>query len=381
MRPLTVIQLVPRLDAGGAERATLEIAEALVRAGHRSIVVSGGGRLVARLVAAGSEHVLLDIGRKSIATLRHAVGLRRLFAREAPDIVHARSRLPAWLAWWAVRGLSPRPHFVTTVHGRNTPGLYSGVMLRGERIVCVSESLRRFVLAHYPRVAADRIEVIPRGVDPRAFPHGHVPDAAWRDRHAREFPQLHSLPLLLLPARGTRLKGHEDAIRLVAELERAHGVRAALLLAGAREPGRERYVAELESLARGLGVESRVAMTPPRDDVRELMASAACVVQLSRQAETFGRTVVEALSLGVPVVGYAHGGVGELLEALHPDGAVEPGRVDLAAARVARVLADRPAIAPLASYRLEDMQRRTLALYESLVCAPATRTANPGSPA
>ncbi|HVF36108.1 MAG TPA: glycosyltransferase, partial [Candidatus Saccharimonadia bacterium] len=278
MRAITVIQLVPRLDAGGAERSTLEIADALVRAGHRSIVVSGGGRLVQRLVAAGSEHVTLGIGAKSIGTLRHALALRRLFADAAPDIVHARSRLPAWLGWWAARRVSPRPHFVTTVHGRNTPGFYSGVMLRGERIVCVSESVRRYVLEHYPRVAVERIEVIPRGVDPVAFPHGYAPDAAWRERYAQEFPQLRSLPVLLMPARGTRLKGHLDAIRVVAELERTHGVRAALLLAGAREPGRKGYVAELESLARELGVEARVVVTPPRDDVRELMASAACVL-------------------------------------------------------------------------------------------------------
>lgn len=338
MRPITVIQLVPRLDSGGAERSALEIADALVRAGHRSIVVSGGGRLVERLVASGSEHVALEIGRKSLGTLRHALSLRRLFAETAPDIVHARSRLPAWLGWWAVRSMSPRPRFVTTVHGRNTPGYYSAVMLRGERIICVSESLRRFVLENYPHVAATRITVIPRGVDAREFPHGYTPDAAWRERHAREFPQLATLPQLLLPARGTRLKGHHDAIRLIAELERAHGVRVVLIAAGAREPGRERYVAELEALARELGVGDRVVLTPPRDDVRELMASAACVLQLSTQAETFGRTVIEALSLGVPVVGYAHGGVGELLDELHAAGAVPPGRVNLAAARVVRIL-------------------------------------------
>lgn len=380
MRPITVIQLVPRLESGGAERSTLEIADALVRAGHRSIVVSAGGRMVARLIASGSEHVALDIGRKSLATLRHALALRRLIAATGADIVHARSRLPAWLGWWALRNTSPRPHFVTTVHGRNSPGRYSAVMLRGERIICVSESLRRFVLETYPQVDATRMTVIPRGVDAREFPHGYTPDAAWRERHAREFPQLAALPQLLLPARGTRLKGHHDAIRIVAELERIHGVRVALIAAGAREPGRERYIAELESLAGEFGVAARVALTPPRDDVRELMASAACVLQLSTQAETFGRTVIEALSLGVPVVGYAHGGVGELLDEIHPVGAVPPGRVDVAAARVAQMLAKRPAVAPLAEYRLEDMQRRTLALYEALARAP-TVAAPAGAPA
>ena len=96
MQPLTVVQLLPALSSGGVERSTLEVAQALVAAGHRSLVVSAGGRLVAALEAAGSEHICLDIGRKSPASLRHVASLRRLFASRAADIVHARSRLPAW---------------------------------------------------------------------------------------------------------------------------------------------------------------------------------------------------------------------------------------------------------------------------------------------
>ena len=139
MRRLTVVQLLPALDSGGVERSTLEIAAALVAAGHRSIVVSAGGRLVAPLEAAGSEHVALAIGRKSPRAWLAMRALRAKLADWRPDIVHARSRLPAWLGWFALRGLpAPRPHFVTTVHGLNSPGRYSGVMVRGERVVCVS---------------------------------------------------------------------------------------------------------------------------------------------------------------------------------------------------------------------------------------------------
>src|SRR5690606_17282294 len=119
MRRLTVVQLLPALHSGGVERSTLEIAAALVAAGHRSIVISAGGRLVESLQAAGSEHIELPVGRKSLlaapGTMRR---LRGWLARIQPDIVHARSRLPAWMAWFALRGLpAPKPRFVTTVHG------------------------------------------------------------------------------------------------------------------------------------------------------------------------------------------------------------------------------------------------------------------------
>ena len=114
-RPLTVLQLVPALENGGAERSTLEVARALVAGGHRSVVISAGGRMVSRLQAEGSEHITLDLGRKSLGTLTRLGALRRVLRELKPDIVHARSRLPAWMGWWALKGMTPRPHFITTV--------------------------------------------------------------------------------------------------------------------------------------------------------------------------------------------------------------------------------------------------------------------------
>ncbi len=370
-RPLTVLQLVPALDSGGAERSTLEISRALVAAGHRSIVVSAGGRLVQRLQAEGGEHLTLDVGRKSLGTLRHVLGLRQILRARAPDIVHARSRLPAWIARLALRGFAPRPRFVTTVHGLNRPGRYSAVLARGERVICVSESVRTHLLAHYAWLDPGHLTVIPRGVDPAEFPFGHQPDSAWRDEFARAFPQLAGVPLLTLPARGTRLKNHADAIRLLRRLRDAPGIDAGLLLLGARDTGREAYVQELEALAQRLGVAPRVVVAAPRADVRDVYAASAAVLQLSARPESFGRTVIEALALGVPVVGYAHGGVAELLRDLYADGAVAPGDVDAAAARVAAIVAARPALAALSRYRLADMQAATLAVNAELAGRPA----------
>ncbi|HEY0180923.1 MAG TPA: glycosyltransferase, partial [Dokdonella sp.] len=246
-RTLTVVQLIPALDAGGAERSTLEVARALVAAGHRAIVVSAGGRLVERLLASGAEHVELPIGRKALASLALVPKLRALFRGERVDVVHARSRLPAWLGWFALRGLRERPHFVTTAHGLNRPGRYSSIMVRGERVICVSNAVRDFLLHNYPQADPARLVVIPRGVDPGEFPYGYLPDDSWREWFFAEFPQLVGAPLLTLPGRGTRLKGHADAIELVAELK-ARGIDTRLLLLGARQAGREAYVAELEPL-------------------------------------------------------------------------------------------------------------------------------------
>jgi glycosyltransferase involved in cell wall biosynthesis len=325
--------------------------------------------MVPELEAQGSRHVTLDLSRKSPLTFARIPRLRRLLRELQPDIVHARSRLPAWVAYLAMTGrAAPKPHFVTTVHGLNSPGHYSAVLLRGERIICVSDTVREYVLANYPGVERGRIVVIPRGEDPAAFPFGWRPAPERRTALDRDFPELAGRTLLTLPGRGTRLKGHADAIELAARLK-ARGHDVAVLLLGVVEPGRERYVTELRALARRAGVADRVAFSPTRTDVRDLVAMSALVLQVSRQGEAFGRTVVEALSLGVPVIGYARGGAGELLRELFPSGRVKPDDVAALAEAADAVLRARPEMKPLARYRLADMQSATLALYEDVAAA------------
>ncbi len=369
MRRLTVVQLLPALESGGVERSTLEIAQALVDAGHRAIVVSNGGRLVPRLEAMGAEHVMLDIGAKSLRTLATVRPLRALLRREGVDIVHARSRLPAWVGLFALRGLDAgrRPRFVTTVHGLNSPSRYSAVMTRGERVICVSETVRGYVLQHYPATDASTLRVIPRGIDAAAFPHRIHPDADARAWAAAQHPVLEGHgPLLLLPGRGTRLKGHADALALTARL-RSDGLDARLWLPGARGAGREGYIEELEREAAALGIGGAVAFTPPTDAIARAYAASDLVLQLSRKPEAFGRTVVEALSVGRPVLGWAHGGVGELLAQLQPDGAAPPFDIDALHAR-ARALLARPAQPPATiPQTLQAMQEATLAVYAELV--------------
>lgn len=368
-RRLTVVQLLPALESGGVERSTLEIAAALVAAGHRAIVVSAGGRLLPVLLESGAEHVTLDIGRKSVATLRHVPALGALFRREAADIVHARSRLPAWLGRLALRRLpgESRPHWVTTVHGLNSPGRYSAVMASGERVVCVSDTVREYVLRHYPATEPGRLRTIPRGIDPVQFPRRPHPDPDTRAQVAALHPALAGEgPLLLLPGRGTRLKGHADALRLLATLRDGPFPGARLWLPGAREAGREAYIEELEAQARTLGVDAAVAFTAPTSHIAQAYAACDLVLQLSRKPEAFGRTVVEALSVGRPVLGWAHGGVGELLARLQPQGAVAPFDASELASAATALLRTPPPLPATLPFTLQAMQRQTLDLYAEL---------------
>ncbi len=373
MRPITVLQLLPALESGGVERSTLEIAQSLVADGHRAIVVSAGGRLLPQLLAAGAEHVAIDIGRKSLLTLAQVRPLRQLIEEGGVDIVHVRSRLPAWIARFALAGIpvARRPRLVSTVHGLNSPSRYSAVMARGDRVICVSGCVRDYVLAHYPDTGPARLRVIPRGIDPAAFPHAPLPDRAARAWAATQYPALGGEgPLLLLPGRGTRLKGHADGLELLSRL-RADGRDARLWLPGARERGREAYIAELEGVAAKRGIADAVAFTPPTDAIPRAYAASDLVLQLSRKPEAFGRTVIEALAVGRPVLGWAHGGVGELLARLQPDGAVPPFDMIRLHERALGLLERSPASAgtmpDLSELTLRAMQQATLNVYAELI--------------
>jgi glycosyltransferase involved in cell wall biosynthesis len=367
VRPLTVLQLLPALEAGGVERTTLEVARALVAAGHRSIVVSAGGRLVERLRAEGSEHVELDLGRKSLVTPFKVPALRALIRRLAPDVVHARSRLPAWVARAALATLpqARRPAFLTSVHGLNSPGRYSAVLTRGDRVHCVSETVRAHVLRQWPATPADRLVVIEPGIEPAEFPRGLAVPEAWRTGLATMHPQLAAGPLLLLPGRGTRLKGHHAALGLLAGL-RADGLDARLWLLGVEQRGREAYLAELHARIAALGLQAAVATSAPRADIALAYAASDVVLQLSDQPESFGRTVVEALSVGRPVLGWAHGGVGELLQQHFPAGAVALGDAAGLKERAAAFLGAPPEVPVTLLPTRAVMEERMLELYANL---------------
>ena len=243
----------------------------------------------------GSRHVRWDLGRKHPATLLQIGPFRRWLAKERPAILHLRSRLPAWIAWRAWRRLgAARPRLVTTVHGLYSVGAYSAIMTRGERVVVVSETARRYVQAHYPTVDVNKLVRIYRGVDKCRFARGFVPDAQWLSAWGRQHPHLVGRPLVTLPGRLTRLKGHADFIAAL-DIVRAERPDVAGLVVGAAEPEHRAYEEALRRRAPWL------TFTGHRTDLREIMAISAAVASFSTRPESFGRTVLEALSLGTPV--------------------------------------------------------------------------------
>jgi glycosyltransferase involved in cell wall biosynthesis len=365
---MKVVQVLPTLEGGGVEKGTLEIAQALVQAGHQSIVISAGGRMVKELAQQGSEHIEWDLGKKSLLTFSHIWAVRKWLKQQRPDILHLRSRMPAWIMWLAWRGLpkNDRPHLVTTVHGMYSVSKYSEIMCKGERVIAVSETVKNYIRNNYPATDMSRVELIFRGVDPAEFPYGYQTSDEWLKQWQHDYPQLSGKKILTLPGRLTRLKGHNDFIDLISKLKQAgkpiHG-----LIVGGEDPKRQQYAMELRNRIHTEGLDDTITFTGNRSDIREIYAISDVVLSLSTKPESFGRTVLEALSLGVPVIGYDHGGVGEILSHLYPDGRIKiDDDITEITTKVSNLLNGLLQIKTSHSFTLKAMCDKTLNLYTQL---------------
>jgi glycosyltransferase involved in cell wall biosynthesis len=362
---MKIIQILPELNAGGVERGTLEVGKYLTEQGHESIVISHGGRLVEQLESEGSRHITLPVHKKHLSSFKQVKVLRRLFEQERPDIIHLRSRIPAWIAWLAWRKMDPltRPRLVTTVHGFNSVNSYSKIMTRGEAVICVSNSLKDYILKNYPDVPEDKLTVIHRGVDPSELTYDFEAPEEWQKEWYATFPETRNRKLLTLPGRITRLKGHEDFLEIIAALKDSnyHG-----LIVGGVHPKKVEYLDEVKTLARTMGIADRITFTGHRSDLKNIFSISAVVFSLTQQPESFGRTTLEALALGKPVIGYEHGGVGEILDVLLPSGKIPLGDTEAIINRLKEWEAQPVKPGRTYPFTLEKMLSQTTKLYQSL---------------
>ena len=368
-RKLGIVQLLPALESGGVEQGTLEVANELVRRGHNSIVISAGGRLTERLTLAGSEHINWAIGKKSLNTLMYITKLRQLLIQRQVDILHARSRLPAWIAFAAWKSLpaNRRPRFITTVHGLYSVKYYSSIMARGEAVIAVSDTVKRYILDNYPHTSPNSIHTIYRGVDTHRYYPDFRPSSAWTRKWYAEYPQTQGKKLLVLPGRLTRLKGHLDFLNILSGLRDAHSDLANNthgLIVGGEDPKRREYARSLHESVTRLGLEEQVTFTGVRDDLREILSISQIAFSLSNHPESFGRTTLEALALGTPLIGYAHGGVGEILENLLPAGKIAPGDDEKLLSKTLDFLSKPPIPRTNNLYSTQLMLDQTIELYE-----------------
>jgi len=385
MAEVTILQVVPRLDTGGSELATVEIAEALTRAGARALVVTEAGRMAAAVAEAGGEVVTLPVASKNPLTIiANVARLRRLIAEREIALVHARSRAPAWSAFFAARRAG-RP-FVTTYHGAYAnrgplKALYNSVMGRGDRVIANSLYTADLIVSRQ-KVARERIRVIYRGIDNTAFDPAAVPP----DRVAKLRARWGVRPetkIVLHAARLTGLKGHRQTVEAAATLARQGTLDGAAIVFAGDAPGKAAYRQELIGLIAKHGLQEKVLLVGHCEDMPSAFRAAHVAILPSLVPETFGRASIEAQAMGCPIILSAIGALPETIISPEQDKArftgwlVPPGDAAALAARIQAAFAlspeERIAIGARASARaralfaLAQMQRATLKVYDELL--------------
>jgi glycosyltransferase involved in cell wall biosynthesis len=373
-RPPVVLQILPSLISGGAERGTVELAGALVEAGWTSYVASGGGPLEREIARAGAMHLTLPLASKNpLVVRRNTETLIRLIRQLGVDVVHARSRAPAWSADAAAR--TTGRHFVTTFHnayGARTAlkRRYNAVMARGDRVIAISD----FVADHAANVygvSRDRLRTIPRGVDLAVFDPNRV-SAQRIINLAGQWRLPDGMSVVMLPGRLTRWKGGLDFIAAIATLGRRD---ICCVLVGSEQ--RHGFRRELEAAIRDNGLAGVFRLVDECRDMPAAYMLTDVVVSASRDPEGFGRIIVEAQAMGRPVVATDHGGARETIVP-GATGWLAPPRDSAAiaaaigealalAAHERRQLAERSIAHIAARYTSEAMCARTIHVYEELL--------------
>ena len=373
----TVLQVLPALDTGGVERSTIDIAEALVAAGWRALVASSGGAMERELRRVGADHVQLPLSAKNPFVIQaNKARIVALVEAEAVDLIHARSRAPAWSALGAAR-LTGRP-FVTTFHGAynfNNPikRRYNSVMAKGDRVIANSNFIADHMARHYHPDPA-RVRVVPRGIDFDLFDPERVAGERMI-RLAERWRLPDGAPMVLLPGRLTRWKGHRVLVEALALLDRSD-VRC--LMVGS-DQGRRSYHRQLERQIKARGLDRNVHIVDHCDDMPAAFMLADVVVSASLDPEAFGRVAVEAQAMGRPTIATDHGGARDTLVDGETGWLTPPGDAHALAAALSEAIdiepAERAALAARAMARVrakfskQAMCAATLAIYEELLAA------------
>ena len=320
MRKLKVIQIPPTLNTGGVESGVLDFNNYLVKKGHESYVISNGGRQVKNLIEDGGNHIHLQISNKSIFTLFQAKKLADVINEISPDIVHIRSRVPAWVLQLSKIFIkNPRPIIFSTFHGLYSTPFYSRIMASFDRVIVISKTVEKYVNENYERYLKKPPRLIYRGSDEKYFSNSFVPSESYKDNFFKQFTNLKNQKIITFPGRLSSWKGQESFIKLMSDLPDDYSG----LIVGPYKSAKPKYLNSLKKLIEDYRLQNKVHFYNAKDDIREIYYLSEVVLNLSSKPEPFGRTILEAAMMGKKIAGWDRGGPGEVLDMCFPQGKVE----------------------------------------------------------
>ena len=371
-----ILQVLPRLESGGVERGTIEITQAIKQAGMTPLVASSGGALIPHINYMGGQHIVMPLASKNPITIyRNAWKLYQLIKERNVTIIHARSRAPAWSAYFAAKRAGIP--LVTTFHGiygtERLKKIYNRVMLKSARVIAVSQYVKDHILSEYKKVDASKIRLIPRGVDFAVFDELRViPDRLATLTRSWRLPE-EFVPIIFCPGRISRIKGQHILIDALATLKDEHFL---CIIAG-NDDGHEDYRVELEEKIVAQGLEGKVRIANSTTSMTEAYMLSHVVVVPSSKPESFGRVAIEAQAMGKLVIATDHGGARETIIANETGYLVPVDDADSMAQAIHFALGrDEATINAMASYAKQHVRRffssdlmkeKTIAVYRELL--------------
>ena len=362
MNKLKVIQLLPELNVGGVERGTTDFSKALVENGHESIVISNGGIYEKDIIEHGGKHINLPIHKKSIFSLLLSKKLKSIYDQEKPDVIHIRSRMPAWINYHAFKKLNFKPLLISTFHGLYSTPIYSRVMSKVDHMIAISKTVKKYIIETY-NISEDKITTIPRGCDIKLFNKDEL-DEEWTEKWFSEYPQTKNKVVLTLPTRISKWKGVDGFVELLSKLD---GIKFHGLVVGPTTSSKEKYFNTLIKKVEDLGITEKITFTGSRKDIVNIYKISDIVFNLSIKPEPFGRTTIEAISCGTKVIGWNHGGTKEILEELFPEGLVELNNIDFLKEKVLKLSKKSHRIPEDNTFTSNRMIKETIDLYNQLL--------------
>jgi glycosyltransferase involved in cell wall biosynthesis len=321
-----ILQVLPELESGGVERGTVEIVKALSDKGYTAIVASAGGKLTSQIEKLGGKNITLPLDSKNPLVIYNNIRrLVKVIKQHKVDIVHARSRAPAWSAYFACKQTGC--HFITTVHGPydisgRLKKYYNSVMVRGERVIAVSKFIRDYITSNYT-IDEKKVTVIHRGADLSHFDKSAINKQ--RILHtAEELKIEHSKPIILLPGRITSWKGHEFLLEALVKIDKD---KYCCIFVGKTDKHLD-YLLRLNKKISELGLSENVKIINHIDDMPTLYSLSDIVISSSMLPEAFGRVAVEAQAMENLVIATNHGGACETVIDGKTGWLVKPGDVD-----------------------------------------------------
>ena len=305
---MRIVQVIPELNEGGVERGVVELNREFVKKGIESFVISAGGKLENQINLDGGNHVKFDVCSKNIFTaFRRVKDLKKILKEIKPDIIHVRSRVPAWLVYFANKSLNIK--IVSTVHGFNSVGFYSSIMQKSDAVISVSNSIKEYIQKHY-QTSENKITVIPRGIDLELFNPKNI-DEIFIENFKKEF-NLKDKFIVSSVGRVTQLKDYETFIKAILLVKKEIPNVIALIVGGVRSD-KEDYLNSLKNLIKEVNLEENIIFTGSQSKIEQIYALSDVVISSSKKPESFGRAVAEAICMNKPVIATNHGGVKDII--------------------------------------------------------------------